>query len=73
MALAMEFLGLSPLGSVDPPAVDRRKERVAMAAGQLAVRAYRKGLWPNRILTLRGSETRGGALACVPRMLVGRG
>src|SRR5215468_412412 len=35
MALALEFLGLSPMGSASPPALDPRKQDVAFRAGQL--------------------------------------
>src|SRR6184192_3019137 len=33
MALAMEFLGLSPIGTASPPALDTRKKEVAFKAG----------------------------------------
>ena len=51
MAMAMEFLGLSPLGSAGPPALDARKDEVAFEAGRLAMRAYATSLRPDQILT----------------------
>ena len=33
MALALEFLGLSPIGTASPPALDARKKEVAYKAG----------------------------------------
>src|SRR5829696_7724931 len=37
MALALQFLGLSPMGSADPPANDPRKDEVAIEAGRLVM------------------------------------
>ncbi|MEC3980511.1 dihydroxy-acid dehydratase [Amycolatopsis sp. H20-H5] len=51
MAMALEFLGLSPLGSAGPPALDPRKEEAAVEAGRLALRAYADDRRPSRILT----------------------
>src|SRR6059058_3104826 len=34
MALALEFLGLSPIGTASPPALDTRKKEVVFKAGQ---------------------------------------
>lgn len=51
MAMAMEFLGLSPLGSANPPAVDARREDACLAAGRLVMRALKDRLAPSRILT----------------------
>jgi dihydroxy-acid dehydratase len=51
MAMVLEFLGLSPLGSANPPALDRRRQDAALEAGRLALRALEEGLTPSRILT----------------------
>ena len=51
MAMVLEFLGLSPLGSASPPTLDPRKDELAFAAGELAMRAYRENRRPSRILT----------------------
>lgn len=51
MAMAMEFLGLSPFGSMDPPAADPRKTEVCGDAGALVMKLVERGLTPRRILT----------------------
>ncbi|WP_260172646.1 dihydroxy-acid dehydratase [Amycolatopsis bartoniae] len=51
MAMALEFLGLSPLGSAGPPALDPRRERVAAEAGRLVLDVLADGRTPDRILT----------------------
>ncbi|MBN6038809.1 dihydroxy-acid dehydratase [Amycolatopsis sp. 195334CR] len=51
MAMALEFLGLSPLGSAGPPAVSARRAEAAEAAGRLAMAAYRADLRPGKVLT----------------------
>jgi dihydroxy-acid dehydratase len=56
MAMALEFLGLSPMGSASPPAMDPRKEDVAYRAGQLVVDQLRRGLKPSAILTRQAFE-----------------
>jgi dihydroxy-acid dehydratase len=56
MALAMEFLGLSPLGSAGPPALDDRRNDVCLDAGHLVMRALECGLTPSRILTWAAIE-----------------
>jgi dihydroxy-acid dehydratase len=56
MAMAMEFIGLSPMGSASPPAVDARKEQVAKEAGQMIMDVLRRGLLPKEILTREAFE-----------------
>jgi dihydroxy-acid dehydratase len=56
MALALEFLGLSPLGTASPPALDPRKGDVAFRAGQLVVEQLKRGLKPREILTRKAFE-----------------
>jgi dihydroxy-acid dehydratase len=51
MAGVCEFLGLSPLGANNVPALDAAKHDVARAAGRLAVDLVRRGLKPREILT----------------------
>ncbi|MFH8492033.1 dihydroxy-acid dehydratase [Streptomyces longisporoflavus] len=51
MAMAMEFLGLSPFGSMDPPAQDPRKSEWARRAGDLVMEQVRSRLTPKRLLT----------------------
>jgi dihydroxy-acid dehydratase len=56
MAMAMEFIGLSPLGSASPPAVDPRKEEVGRQAGELIMDLCRRGQRPLDILTREAFE-----------------
>jgi dihydroxy-acid dehydratase len=51
MAIACEFLGLSPLGSGSVPANDPAKAQVARDAGAYAMRAIAGGVRPRSILT----------------------
>ncbi len=51
MAGVCEFLGLSPMGSNNVPALDAAKVGVARAAGTLVVDLVRRGLTPRQILT----------------------
>jgi dihydroxy-acid dehydratase len=56
MATALEFLGLSPLGTASVPATDPRKAAVAEACGRLAVDLFRRDLRPRTILTRAAFE-----------------
>jgi dihydroxy-acid dehydratase len=56
MAMAMEFLGLSPMGSARVPAPDARREAVDRRAGQVALDALRRDLRPSKILTRQSFE-----------------
>ena len=51
MAMAIEVLGLSPMGSASVPAMDPRKDRVAIEAGKLVMALVRRNLRPHRIVT----------------------
>ena len=51
MAMVLEFLGLSPMGSASPPALDGRKDETCVEAGKLVMRLLENGLGPSRILT----------------------
>ncbi len=51
MSGVCEFLGLSPMGSNNVPAVDGAKGAVARAAGQLVMDLVRRGVTPRQILT----------------------
>ncbi|MFN8060817.1 MAG: dihydroxy-acid dehydratase [Vicinamibacterales bacterium] len=51
MAMALEFLGLSPMGSSSIPAMSPAKDVAARAAGRLAMAALASGLTPSRILS----------------------
>ncbi|MCZ6696035.1 MAG: dihydroxy-acid dehydratase [Acidobacteria bacterium] len=56
MATALEFLGVSPMGSAGVPATDPHKKEVAREAGRLTMRLLRDGLRPGRILTMQAFE-----------------
>src|SRR5881398_1301239 len=63
MALALEFLGISPAGLNDIPALDPAKPAAAEQAGQLAVELLRSDLRPSSILTRDAIENTIAAVA----------
>ncbi len=76
MALALEFLGLSPVGTASPPALDPRKAEVAFRAGQLVVEQLKQGLKPRDLLTrpafenaIAGVAATGGSTNAVLHLL----
>ena len=76
MAMAMEFIGLSPLGSASPPAVDARKDEVGVAVGKLIMEVLRAGIRPSDILNrksfenaIAGVATSGGSTNSVLHLL----
>ena len=56
MSMVLEFLGLSPMGSAGPPALDGRKDEVCTYAGRLVMELLERGLTPERILTREAFE-----------------
>ena len=56
MAMAMEFIGLSPLGSASAPAIDPRKEEIGRQAGELIMDMLRRNQRPLDILTREAFE-----------------
>jgi len=56
MAGVCEFLGLSPLGANNVPALDKHKHDVARAAGRLVVDLVRRAVKPRDILTADAFE-----------------
>jgi dihydroxy-acid dehydratase len=56
MALAMEFIGLSPFGSAAVPAVDPRKDDVGLRAGETVMDVLRRNVRPRDILTRAAFE-----------------
>ena len=56
MATALEFIGLSPMGSSSVPATDPRKDLVAVQCGKLVMELLRLDLRPDRILTPKAFE-----------------
>lgn len=51
MAMALEFLGLAPLGTGDVPAVDKAKDQVGVEAGRLVMDVLNRGIRPRDIAT----------------------
>ncbi len=64
MATALEFLGISPMGSAGVPATDPGRSDVARAAGKLVMQALRDDLRPRRILTRGAFENAIASIAC---------
>ncbi|HET7478872.1 MAG TPA: dihydroxy-acid dehydratase, partial [Rubrobacteraceae bacterium] len=56
MAMILEFLGLSPMGSANPPALDGRKDEVCVEAGRLVMKLLERDLTPEKILTRESFE-----------------
>jgi dihydroxy-acid dehydratase len=56
MALALEFIGLSPMGTASVPAVDPRKDDVGRRAGALIMDLLRRGVKPSDILNREAFE-----------------
>src|SRR6202011_4106503 len=56
MATALEFLGLSMVGSASPGAVDPRKEKEGYRAGVTVMEMLRSGLTPRKIATRAAFE-----------------
>jgi dihydroxy-acid dehydratase len=56
MAMAMEFIGLSPMGTASVPATDPRKAEVGVACGRLVMDLLRRGVRPREILTRAAFE-----------------
>lgn len=56
MAMALEFIGLSPMGTASVPATDRRKDDVGMRCGQLIMDLLNRGVTPRDILTRQAFE-----------------
>jgi dihydroxy-acid dehydratase len=76
MALAMEFIGLSPIGSASVPAVDPRKDDVGARAGEVVMDTLRANLRPRDILTrgafenaIAGVAATGGSTNAVLHLL----
>ncbi|HEY7295749.1 MAG TPA: dihydroxy-acid dehydratase [Dehalococcoidia bacterium] len=76
MALALEFLGLSPMGTASVPTVDPRKDDVGRRAGRLVMEMLQGGLKPSDILThdafenaIAGVAATGGSTNAVLHLL----
>ncbi len=76
MALALEFIGLSPMGTASVPAVDPRKDDVGRRAGELIMDLLRRGVKPSDILNrdafenaIAGVAATGGSTNAVLHLL----
>ena len=56
MAMVLEFIGLSPMGTASIPATDPRKDQVAQHCGELVMDILRRGVTPRDILTRQAFE-----------------
>ncbi len=63
MAMAMEMLGICPMGSGSVPAMDSTKEEVAFEAGKLVMDVLRRNLRPRQIVTRQALENAIAAVA----------
>ena len=63
MAIAFEFLGISPMGRNGVPAMDARKDEVAFEAGTLVMDLLKKDIRPRQIITRRSIENAIAAVA----------
>jgi len=56
MAMALEFIGLTPMGLGNVPATDARKDNAAYRSGVLVMELLRQGITPKTILTRKAFE-----------------
>jgi dihydroxy-acid dehydratase len=63
MAIAFEFLGISPMGFNGVLAMDPRKDEVAFLCGQLVMELLRKDLRPRQIITRKALDNAIAAVA----------
>lgn len=76
MAMAMEFIGLSPIGSASTPAVDPAKDDIGMQAGEIIMGMLQRDQRPLDILTrqafnnaIAGVAASGGSTNAVLHLL----
>jgi dihydroxy-acid dehydratase len=63
MAIAFEFLGMSPMGRNGVPAMDNRKDDVAFECGKLVMDLLKHNLRPRQIITRKSLENAIAAVA----------
>jgi len=63
MAMAIEILGMSPMGSASVPAMHVLKDQVAFEAGKLVMALLRSDLRPRRVVTRQALENAIAAVA----------
>ena len=63
MAIAFEFLGMSPMGRNGVPAMDQRKDDVAFECGKMVMELLKRDLRPRQIITRKSLENAIAAVA----------
>jgi dihydroxy-acid dehydratase len=63
MAIAFEFLGISPMGRNGVPAMDGRKDDVAFECGKMVMDLLKQNLRPRQIITRKSLENAIAAVA----------
>lgn len=63
MAIAFEFLGISPMGRNGVPAMDSRKDDVAFECGKMVMELVKQNLRPRQIITRKSLENAIAAVA----------
>ena len=63
MAIAFEFLGMSPMGRNGVPAMDGRKDDVAFECGKMVMELVKQNLRPRQIITRKSLENAIAAVA----------
>ena len=63
MAIAFEFLGISPMGRNGVPAMDRHKDDVAFECGKMVMDLLKRDLRPRHIITRKSLENAIAAVA----------
>lgn len=63
MAIAFEFLGISPMGRNGVPAMDGRKDDVAFECGKMVMELVRQDLRPRQLITRKSLENAIAAVA----------
>jgi dihydroxy-acid dehydratase len=63
MAMALEFLGISPAGLNDVPATDPAKHEAAYEAGRIAMRLVRDDIRPSQVVTREALENAAAGVA----------
>lgn len=63
MAIAFEFLGISPMGRNGVPAMDGRKDDVAFECGKMVMELVKQDLRPRKIITRKSLENAIAAVA----------
>ncbi|MGH7215808.1 MAG: dihydroxy-acid dehydratase [Nitrospiraceae bacterium] len=63
MAIAFEFLGISPMGRNGVPAMDQRKDDVAFECGKMVLDLLKRDIRPRQIITRKSLENAIAAVA----------